>query len=142
MHFRSDYSQSTASEVVLFLRRVVPDEAFVVMIANEEARRGAPLSVWSLIVLSLLREHRRLSVAQMREFSRVESRRLVGAVESLVESGLVEACGSGVARQMRFAPWCRHCPTTRCASTSWTCAGEILAWCVICIPTTLNSLSC
>ena len=32
--------------------------------------------------------------------------------------------------------------TTRCASTSWTCAGEILAWCVICIPTTLNSLSC
>ena len=34
----------------------------------------------------------------MREFSRVESRRLVGAVESLVESGLVEACGSGVAR--------------------------------------------
>lgn len=93
-----DYSQSTASEVVLFLRRVVPDEAFVVMIANEEARRGAPLSVWSLIVLSLLREHRRLSVAQMREFSRVESRRLVGAVESLVESGLVEACGSGVAR--------------------------------------------
>ena len=32
-----DYSQSTASEVVLFLRRVVPDEAFVVMIANEEA---------------------------------------------------------------------------------------------------------
>lgn len=93
-----DYSQSTASEVVLFLRRVVPDEAFVVMIANEEARRGAPLSVWSLIVLSLLREHRRLSVAQMREFSRVESRRLVGAVESLVGSGLVEACGSGVAR--------------------------------------------
>ena len=46
------------------------------------------------------------------------------------------------ARQMRFAPWCRHCPTTRCASTSWTCAGEILAWCVICILTTLNSPSC
>ena len=31
---------------------------------------------------------------------------------------------------------------TRCASTSWTCAGEILAWCVICILTTLNSPSC
>ena len=53
-----------------------------------------------------------------------------------------EDIGRVIARQMRFAPWCRHCPTTRCASTSWTCAGEILAWCVICIPTTLNSLSC
>ena len=20
--------------------------------------------------------------------------------------------------------WCRHCPTTRCASTSWTCVGK------------------
>ena len=57
-----DYSQSSAEEVILFLRRVVPDEAFRNhMIGDEERRRGAPLPVWSLIVLSLLREHRRLT---------------------------------------------------------------------------------
>ncbi len=48
-----DYSQSDGSQVVLFLRRAVPDEAFVSMVAEEERRRGAPLSVWALIVLSL-----------------------------------------------------------------------------------------
>ena len=64
-----DYSQSSAEEVILFLRRVVPD----VGIRNHDWRRGtssgAPLPVWSLIVLSLLREHRRLTVVQLCDFS-------------------------------------------------------------------------
>lgn len=93
-----DYSQSSAEEVVLFLRRVVPDAAFVAMIGDEERRRGAPLPVWSLIVLSLLREHRRLSAAQMCEFSHVERRRIASAVERLVECGLVEGIGAGASR--------------------------------------------
>lgn len=93
-----DYSQSSAEEVVLFLRRTVPDEAFVVMIAKEEARLGAPLSVWALIVLSLLKEHHRLTVSQMCAFSHMGERRLVGAVEGLVEAGLVEGVGSGTSR--------------------------------------------
>lgn len=93
-----DYSQSSAEEVVLFLRRVVPDAAFVTMISEEERRRGAPLPVWSLIVLSLLREHRRLSMTQLRDFSHLERRRVVSAVEALVETGLVEGIGAGVSR--------------------------------------------
>ncbi len=93
-----DYSQSSAEEVILFLRRVVPDEAFVTMIGDEERRRGAPLPVWSLIVLSLLREHRRLTVVQLCDFSHLEHRRIVSAVENLVEAGLVEGVGSGSSR--------------------------------------------
>ena len=93
-----DYSQSGAEEVILFLRRVVPDEAFVTMIGDEERRRGAPLPVWSLIVLSLLREHRRLTVVQLCDFSHLEHRRIVSAVENLVEAGLVEGVGSGSSR--------------------------------------------
>ncbi len=93
-----DYSQSTATEVGLFIRRAVPDEAFVLMVAEEERRRGGELSVWALIVLSLLKEHRRLTMTQLCEFSRLEKRRVVGAVEDLVESGVVEAAGSGVSR--------------------------------------------
>lgn len=57
-----DYSQSSAEEVILFLRRVVPDEAFVTMIGDEERRR------------------------------------IVSAVENLVEAGLVEGVGSGSSR--------------------------------------------
>ena len=65
------------------------------MIGDEERRRGAPLPVWSLIVLSLLREHRRLTVVQLCDFSHLEHRRIVSAVENLVEAGLVEGVGSG-----------------------------------------------
>ena len=93
-----DYSQSDGSQVVLFLRRAVPDEAFVSMVAEEERRRGAPLSVWALIVLSLLKEHRRLTLAQMCGFSHLQKRRVVRTVEELVESGLVEATGNGSVR--------------------------------------------
>ena len=93
-----DYSQSSAEEVILFLRRVVPDEAFVTMIGDEERRRGAPLPVWSLIVLSLLREQRRLTVVQLCDFSHLEHRRIVSAVENLVVAGLVEGVGSGSSR--------------------------------------------
>ena len=93
-----DYSESSSEEVVLFLRRIVPDAAFVTMIDDEERRRGAPLSVWSLIVLSLLREHRRLSMVQLRDFSRLEQRRIRSAVEGLVEDGLVEGVGAGSSR--------------------------------------------
>lgn len=93
-----DYSQSSAAAVVLYLRRIVPDEAFVGMVAEEERRRGAPLSVWALIVLSLLREHRRLTLSQLCDFSHLAERQVVKTVENLVESGLVEGSGSGPAR--------------------------------------------
>ena len=66
------------------------------MIGDEERRRGAPLPVWSLIVLSLLREHRRLTMVQLSRFLPFRShRRIVSAVENLVEAGLVEGSAVG-----------------------------------------------
>lgn len=99
-----DYSESTSNEVVLFLRRIIPDEEFTGMIASEERRRGAALPIWSLIVLSLLREHRRLTLRQLCDFSHVEQRRIVGAVEDLVEAGLVQATGNGATRSYTLGP--------------------------------------
>ena len=64
-----DYSQSTSTEVNLFIRRAVPDESFIRMVSEEEKRRGSSLSVWALIILSLLKEHRRLTMSQLHEFS-------------------------------------------------------------------------
>lgn len=37
-------------------------------------------------------------MSQLHEFSRLEERRVVGAVEDLVKSGIVEASGSGASR--------------------------------------------
>ena len=93
-----DYSDSSATEVVLFMQRVIPDEGFVRMVTAEERRRGAPLSVWSLIVLSLLREHRRLTLSQLCGFSHLSAHKVMRTVEELVESGLVEASGNGSSR--------------------------------------------
>ena len=84
-----DYSQSTSTEVNLFIRRAVPDESFIRMVSEEEKRRGSSLSVWALIILSLLKEHRRLTMSQLHEFSRLEERRV---------AGVVEASGSGISR--------------------------------------------
>ena len=53
-----------------------------------------------------------------------------------------EDIGRVIGRSGRTANAIRTVVQALSASTSWTCAGEILAWCVICIPTTLNSLSC
>lgn len=93
-----DYSQSTSTEINLFIRRTAPDESFIRMVSEEEKGRGNSLSVWALIILSLLKEHRRLTMSQLHEFSRLEERRVVGAVEDLVKSGIVEASGSGASR--------------------------------------------
>ena len=93
-----DYSQSNVGEVVLFLRRAVPDAAFARMITGIEQRRNASLSLWELIVLSLLAEYHRLTVGQMHEYSHVETRRLNSAIEGLVEEGVVVASGSGASR--------------------------------------------
>ena len=93
-----DYSQSNVGEVVLFLRRAVPDAAFARMITGIEQRRNASLSLWELIVLSLLAEYHRLTVGQMHEYSHVDTRRLNSAIEGLVEEGVVVASGSGASR--------------------------------------------
>lgn len=45
-----DYSQSTGTEINLFIRRTVPDESFIRMVSEEEKGRGNSLSVWALII--------------------------------------------------------------------------------------------
>ena len=57
-----DYSQSTSAEVDSPIRRAVPDESFARMVPEEKKRRGSSLSIWALILLSLLQEHRRLTM--------------------------------------------------------------------------------
>ena len=93
-----DYSESTTKYVKLFFPRSKPDMAFTRMIYDEQNRIGHSLSINSLLILSSLRTERQLTVKRMTELTNIASNRAVSVVESLVDSGLVEARGSGRGR--------------------------------------------
>ena len=93
-----DYSRSDATSVVVCMSNAESDLAFLELVLREEERRGKAMPLDSLIVLSRLRQERRLTTVQMApaiQKSEQEARR---AIEELVEAGLVEAHGSGRGR--------------------------------------------
>lgn len=93
-----DYSESTERYVKLFIQRAEPDLAFARMIADEEARLGRSLPINSLLILSALQRHKRLSMQELADLIHVSESRTRANVEKLIESGLLEAAGNGKAR--------------------------------------------
>lgn len=93
-----DYSESTERYVKLFIQRAEPDLAFARMIADEEARLGRSLPINSLLILSALQHHKRLSMQELADLIHVSESRTRANVEKLIESGLLEAAGNGKAR--------------------------------------------
>ena len=93
-----DYSESTDAYVKLFIQRAEPDLPFAKMIADEENRMGHSLPINSLLILSALRDNRRLKIKELAELTNTNETRTKAAVERLVESGLVEATGNGSTR--------------------------------------------
>jgi ATP-dependent DNA helicase RecG len=89
-----DYSRTTRSSVVVRLSMAEADLDFLRLILEEEERRQGPLPVESLMVLSALREARRLSSRELAEWLEVDMGRVRQVVEPMVESGLVEAHGA------------------------------------------------
>jgi len=93
-----DYSMSDASSVVLLMARADADIAFLEMILSCEERTGAPMPIDSLIVLSRLRQERRLTTADLVQSMQKPETATRAALEKLVEAGLVEAQGTGRGR--------------------------------------------
>ena len=93
-----DYSESTETYVKLFIQRAEPDLPFAQMISNEENRMGRMLPINSLLILSALQAQRRSSIHELSEMIHVSEARTKANVEKLLESGLVEAAGSGKSR--------------------------------------------
>ena len=93
-----DYSMSDASSVVLQMCRAEADTAFLEMILSYEARTGVPMPIDSLIILSRLRQERRLTTADLIQSTQKPEAATRATLEKLVESGLVEAQGSGRGR--------------------------------------------
>lgn len=93
-----DYSESTERYVKLFIQRAEPDLAFNKMISDEENWTGRSLPINSLLILSALKNQRRVTLKELSERIHVSENRTKANVEKLMESGLVEAIGSGKSR--------------------------------------------
>lgn len=92
-----DYSMSDNSTVSVFMSNASADTEFVRMIIEQEERTG-DMPIDSLIILSRLRDERRLTTADF-TFSIQKSETQVRSVlEKLTETGLIEAHGLGRGR--------------------------------------------
>jgi ATP-dependent DNA helicase RecG len=99
-----DYSQSMLDMVKLSISTEPADLAFVRMVLQEEARQNSALPVETLMILTALREARRLSVVDLTKPLQCSPAQATKLLEPLVESGLVQAHGNGRGRQYTLSP--------------------------------------
>ena len=93
-----DYSESTSRTVKLFIPRGMPDKRLVALISEEQKRTGSPLPLNSLLVLNVLKNNHRMSLADMSHECTIPESKLKTTLERLTESGLIDAMGSGRGR--------------------------------------------
>lgn len=99
-----DYSQSMPDLVKLSISTEPADLAFVRMVLHEEARQNGTLPVETLLVLTALREARRMSAADLGSHLQCTAAHASKLIEPLVESGLIQAHGTGRGRQYTLSP--------------------------------------
>ena len=99
-----DYSRSSLYSVVLRLSLADADQQFLKVVLAEEARLGGRMPIDSLIILDALREGRRLKTDELAEAVQKDAARTRASVEILVETGLVQAHGTGRGRSYTLSP--------------------------------------
>lgn len=93
-----DYSMSDSYSVVLLMSRADADISFLEMILVYEERTGVPMPIDSLIILSRLRQERRLTTTDLAESIQKTETSTRATLEKLVEAGFIEAQGTGRGR--------------------------------------------
>ena len=93
-----DYSRSDATSVILCMSNAESDMDFLELIIKEENRQGASMPLDSLIVLSRLRQERRISINDIVSSIQKSEQDARRTIEKLTELGLVEAHGTGRGR--------------------------------------------
>lgn len=93
-----DFSETTSSNVKLFIQRAKADDKFTKLIADEQNRLGKTLSIYALMILSLLKNERRLDLAKFVSMTHLSEGKIHSAIENLVDEGLVEGSGNGKLR--------------------------------------------
>ncbi len=93
-----DYSSSNSTSVVLKMSNAAADTEFLRMILNEENRSSIRLPLDSLIILSKLKDERRLSISSLAQSIQKGEAQARSVIERLVEAGMIEAHGTGRGR--------------------------------------------
>ena len=89
-----DYSESTSTNVKLYIPTSLPDENFVHMISEYQKDSGEILPLNSLLILNVLRQGRRMSIHEIAEETNVSEMKVRSVVEKLTEAGLLETLGN------------------------------------------------
>ena len=93
-----DYSKSTATRVELFIPKGPTDKAFIQMVSTEQKRLGRSLPIYSLLVLNALKNLSRASIRDVAEYLNIDENRARVSLETLADSGIIEAGGNGRGR--------------------------------------------
>jgi ATP-dependent DNA helicase RecG len=93
-----DYGRSDAHSVVVRMSNAESDVDFLEMILRDEERTNRRMPLDSLIILSRLRQERRLTTTDMAPSVQRSEQEVRAAIEKLVEAGLVDAHGTGRGR--------------------------------------------
>ncbi|WP_138294344.1 MULTISPECIES: RNA-binding domain-containing protein [unclassified Clostridium] len=93
-----DYSKSTATRVELFIPKGPTDKAFIQMVSTEQKRLGRSLPIYSLLVLNALKNLSRASIRDVAEYLNIDESRARVSLETLADSGIIEAGGNGRGR--------------------------------------------
>jgi ATP-dependent DNA helicase RecG len=88
-----NYNLTNDSSVVLSLSTAEADLEFLNLVVEEENKQGIPLPIDSLIVLSALRESKRLSADELAIRVQRDTQKAKQTLEILNEAGLVQAHG-------------------------------------------------
>lgn len=98
-----DYSESTSTNVKLFIQRAKADDKFTKLIADEQNRQGKSLSIYALMILSLLKTERRVTLERIVSMTNLGEGKIRASIEAMIESGLVEAVGRGSTRSFMLS---------------------------------------
>jgi ATP-dependent DNA helicase RecG len=103
------YRRSDATSVVVELSCADADRDFLKLVIDEEQRLGTSIPVDTLLVLSRLREEKRLDAAALPQTLQKDLASARAVVERLVEAGLAEAHGIKQGRTYTMSPqlYCR-----------------------------------
>ena len=93
-----DYSASNTVTVSLFIPRSAPTIPIAEKVSNEQKRLGRPLPIKTLLVLNYLKDAPRSDNHQISEALNLSETVVKTVLEKAIESGLVEAYGSGRGR--------------------------------------------
>lgn len=93
-----DYSQSNPYTVTVRMLSAEADFDFLKMILQHEEQTGGAMPIDSLIILSRLREERRLTTTDLTASVQKTEPEVRATLEKLLEAGLIEAHGTGRGR--------------------------------------------